>query len=377
MTLAKLETPRLLLDVEKLDANMARMKGHVEGLGSRLRPHLKTTKSVALARHVLGDLSHPITVSTLKEADYFAEHGATDILYAVGIAANKMDHVFALRHKGVDLSIILDSMAAARMVAETTATAETAVPVLIEIDADGHRSGVAPGSPELLEIGTALADAPFAELRGVMTHAGGSYDCRDSACLERAAREERARTLDCADALREAGHDCPVVSIGSTPTALAARNLDGVTEVRAGVFMAFDLVMAGIGVCHPDEIAVSVLATVIGHQAAKGWVIVDAGWMALSRDRGTHDHPVDQGYGLVADDAGGILGDVIVHGANQEHGILTRRGGQPLNVTDFPIGSRVRILPNHACATAAQHQSYLVVGTDGNIVAEWERINGW
>ena len=99
--------------------------------------------------------------------------------------------------------------------------------------------------------------------------------------------------------LRSHGHAAPVVSVGSTPTAHFARDLTGVTEVRAGVFVFFDLVMHGIGVCAIDDIALSVLATVIGHKPEKGWILIDAGWMALSRDRGTANHPVDQGYGLV------------------------------------------------------------------------------
>ncbi|MGB5724472.1 MAG: alanine racemase [Parasphingorhabdus sp.] len=377
MPFAALETPQLLLDVTKLDANTARMKAHVERLGSRLRPHLKTTKSVDLARHVLGDLSHPITVSTLKEADYFAGHGARDILYAVGIAENKMDHVVALRRKDVDLTIILDNLASAAMVVARAAAAEIMVPVLIEIDSDGHRSGVEPQSGALVAIGRLLEDGAYTLLRGVMTHAGASYDCRTTACIEKLAAQERSLTLGSAEMLREAGMACPVVSIGSTPTALFSKNLDGVTEVRAGVFMSHDLVMAGLGVCAPEDIALSVLATVIGHQPAKGWVITDAGWMAMSRDRGTSGHGIDQGYGLVADEYGRLLGDVVVNGANQEHGILTAHEGKPLDISGFPIGMRLRILPNHACATAAQYGEYLVVDSGSEILTRWERINGW
>jgi len=169
-----------------------------------------------------------------------------------------------------------------------------------------------------------------------------------------------------------------VVSVGSTPTAHYSRDLTGVTEVRAGVFVFFDLVMAGIGVCSIDDIAISVLATVIGHQRDRGWILVDAGWMAMSRDRGTARQEVDQGYGLVCDLQGQPYGDLILADANQEHGIMMLRPGSQAQLPDLPIGTRVRILPNHACATGAQHGGYQVMHMGSSIIeAEWPRFGGW
>jgi D-serine deaminase-like pyridoxal phosphate-dependent protein len=164
--------------------------------------------------------------------------------------------------------------------------------------------------------------------------------------------------------------------VGSTPTATFADSFDGVTEVRTGVYMFQDLVMAGLGVCAVADIAISVLGTVIGHQREKNWVLTDAGWMALSRDRGTAKQKVDQGYGVVCDALGQPLEDLIVLDANQEHGIVARRGGGPIDFSRFPMGTRLRILPNHACATAAQHCEYQVL-RDGQPVEVWERFNGW
>ena len=166
------------------------------------------------------------------------------------------------------------------------------------------------------------------------------------------------------------------MSVGSTPTALSAQSLEGVTEVRAGVYVFFDLVMHNIGVCTMDEIALSVLTTVIGHQRDKGWAIVDAGWMAMSRDRGTAAHAVDQGFGLICDTEGAVIGNLIVVAANQEHGIVARRDGGALDMTRFPVGALLRILPNHACATAAQHGCYHVLEA-GEVIARWPRFGGW
>jgi D-serine deaminase-like pyridoxal phosphate-dependent protein len=277
----------------------------------------------------------------------------------------------------VDLCVILDSVEQAKAVAHIAQATGDRIPALIEIDCDGHRAGVRPGDPQLLEIGR-LLQAGGAVLRGIMAHAGESYACRSVAALEQAAEQERAAAVGCAEALRSAGLPCPIVSIGSTPTAHFARRLDGVTEVRAGVFMLFDLVMAGIGVCAIDDIALSVLATVIGHRADRGWIFVDAGWMALSRDRGTARQSVDQGYGLVCDLDGQPYPDMIVSETSQEHGILAIRSGSTASLPVLPLGARVRILPNHACPTGAQHDRYHVVAGGSQIVsAEWERFRGW
>jgi len=191
------------------------------------------------------------------------------------------------------------------------------------------------------------------------------------------AEQERAAAVHAAQRLRAAGIACPVVSVGSTPTALFAERLDGVTEVRAGVFVFFDLFMAGLNVCGVDDIALSVLATVIGHQREKGWTILDAGWMAMSRDRGTARQPVDQGYGLVCDLDGRPLEDLILVGANQEHGIMAHRCGKIEGALQLPVGAQVRILPNHACPTAAQYDHYKVLGPGREIAASWPRISGW
>lgn len=373
MNLAELETPALVLDRSRLERNLERMRGHLQRLGVNLRPHVKTAKCVEVVRRALQGQGGGITVSTLKEAEQFFAQGISDILYAVGIAPNKLDHVAALRRRGADIMIILDNVAAAQMVAARSATTDAGFPALIEIDCDGHRAGVQPGDPRLVEIGRILGP----DLRGVMTHAGDSYNCGSVAAIRAMAERERAAAVRCAQELRSAGLSCPVVSVGSTPTATYAENLDGVTEVRAGVYMFFDLVMAGLEVCALDDIAVSVLATVIGHQPDKNWIITDAGWMAMSRDRGTAKQRIDQGYGVVCDMAGVIIDDLIVADANQEHGIVSRRDGGFIDPARFPLGAQLRVLPNHACATAAQHPAYQVVNGATEVESVWTRFSGW
>ena len=379
MQLIELETPALLLDRSKLDGNLERMSAHIRGLGGVLRPHVKTVKSIDVVRRALRDTPGGITVSTLKEAEYFLAHGIRDIVYAVGIAPAKFAHVIALLRNGASLKVIADSVDAVRQLAEAARAAHLRVPVLIELDVDGHRSGVSPASQLLLDLGHALTSTAGVTLAGVLTHAGDSYNCRGADALAQFAERERAGAVGAAQRLRAAGYQVPIVSVGSTPTGTFARDLSGVTEVRVGVYMFQDLVMAGIGVCSVDDIALSVLVSVIGHQSERGWIITDGGWTALSRDRGTSTHSVDQGYGLVRDVGGRALAeDFIVVSTNQEHGIVARRDGGSIDPQRFPVGTLLRVLPNHACATASEHGCYHVVdGTAPAVLDRWERFSGW
>ena len=368
-----LPTPALLLNRSRLERNAARIRDKVRSLGVTLRPHVKTSKSIDVLRVLSGGEDVPITVSTLAEARYFFAHGVTDILYAVGIAPVKLPEVAALIRAGCKLRIILDTAEAAEAVRAFFEAERVKIDALIEIDSDGHRAGVAPDDPLLIEVGRRLGPS----LAGVMTHAGASYDCRTRDEFEAMAEQERALTVDAAGRLRAAGLPCPIVSVGSTPTLHYARSLEGVTEVRAGVYAFGDLVQAELYTCSIDDIAIGVLASVIGHNRQHGRVLIDAGFLALSRDRGTADLPVDWGYGAVCDPVTGeIVEGVTVSSTNQEHGIITARSGE-IDFDRFPVGSRVKILPNHACATAAAYDRYFVTDDSEAIEAVWERVNGW
>lgn len=375
-TLSEAPTPSLILSVDKLDRNLNRMKAALEGKGVSFRPHLKTAKSVDVAARVVPPQG-AATVSTLKEAEVFAAAGVQDLLYAVGIAPQKLPRVSALSKSGINISVLIDSVEQAEAVSAECRRAKVHLPAFLEIDCDGHRSGMRPDdAPTLLKVARALTDG--AELRGVLTHAGLSYESRGAEDAARWAERERLAAVSAADVLRQAGYACPAVSVGATPTALHARDLSGVTEVRAGVFMFFDLVQTGIGVCGQDDIALSVLATVIGDQRESRRITIDAGWMALSRDRGTAAQEIDQGYGIVCDLQGVPFQDLLVLDANQEHGVIGLRPGSTAPLPELPVGARVRILPNHACATAAQHDGYLVVeGRSEQVSAYWPRFHGW
>jgi len=378
MQLQDIPTPAALIDTTRMQHNIERMQSRMDTLGVKFRPHVKTTKCLPVARAQIAAGAQGITVSTLKEAEQFFADGVTDILYAVGMVATKLPQALALLRSGCKLTLLTDNLASAQAIAAFGRAQGQVFDVMIEIDTDGHRSGVKPEDGSLLAIGEALQGG--ARLAGVLTHAGSSYELSTPEALEALAEVERAGCVRAAERLRAAGFACPIVSVGSTPTALAARHLEGVTEVRAGVYVLFDLVMANVGVCTTDDVALSVLTTVIGHQPDKGWAIVDAGWMAMSRDRGTQKQATDYGYGQACAEDGRVLPGWLLTSANQEHGILSYAGADAGTGNDiearFPVGTRLRILPNHACATGAQFPEYQAIAP-GATAQTWQRFHGW
>jgi threo-3-hydroxy-D-aspartate ammonia-lyase len=370
-----LSTPAALIDTARMQRNIDTMQHRMNTLGVALRPHVKTSKSVEVVKRQIAAGARGITVSTLKEAEQFFAAGITDVLYAVGMVATKLPQAKALRDRGCDLNIIVDSVDAAKAVADFGAAQRHVFEVWLEVDTDGHRAGLKPESDELIAVGRTLREGGM-KLAGVMTHAGASYECNTQEALQAMAEQERSRCVLAAERLRAAGLPCPNVSVGSTPTALSAQHLNGVTEVRAGVYVFHDLVMTNIGVASLDEVALSVLTTVIGHQKEKGWALVDAGWMAMSRDRGTQKQTHDYGYGQVCDVHGKPVAGYVVDSANQEHGIIARVGEVDRDIASrFPVGTLLRILPNHACATAAQFPEYVAV--NGDEQTSWGRFYGW
>ncbi|HYC06114.1 MAG TPA: alanine racemase [Azospirillaceae bacterium] len=376
-TIQDLPTPALLLDVGRLRRNALRVRTKAQALGVRLRPHLKTAKSVEVARLLTAGGEPRITVSTLAEARYFFGAGFDDILYAVGIAPGKLPQVADLVAAGCRLTVVVDNVPMAEAVQRFAAASGLVVPVMIEVDTDGHRAGIEPDDPQLIDVAVALHAGPGVAFAGVMTHAGDSYGCRSVQQFEAMAAKECAGISRAAARLAAAGFPCAEVSIGSTPTAHYARALPGVTELRAGVYGFGDLAQAGLGTCAIDDIAISVLCSVIGHRPKLGRIIVDAGFLALSRDRSTATQPVDWGFGAVcrAED-GQLLENLVVSGTNQEHGIITARNGEP-DYAALPIGSQLRILPNHACATAAAYDRYHLVEGSSALRGTWPRVNGW
>jgi D-serine deaminase-like pyridoxal phosphate-dependent protein len=375
-----LPTPALILDLDRVERNCRRMRARAENLGVTLRPHMKTAKSADVARLATGPQSAGITVSTLAEIEYFAQAGFDDITYAVGITGHKIPALADLQRRfGVRVSLLTDSVQAVHEVAERAEALGEAFVLFIEIDCGGGRGGVPAGAPDLLLIAQAIQASPTLSLAGVLTHAGQSYDATSMAAIAEIAESERTAVTQAAERLRAAGIEVRAVSVGSTPTARYAASLAGVTEMRPGVYTLFDLAQVSLGTCTIDDIAVSVLATVIGHNPRSRRMLIDAGALALSKDLSASKLGAHVGYGLVCPVTGGPpLGGMYVAEVHQEHGLIAGVDLEEVVPARFPVGTRVRILPNHACLMAAPYGRYHVVrGENTCVLGVWPKATGW
>ena len=373
MIFPELSTPTLLLEKEKLMANIARMQARADSLGVQLRPHLKTMKAAKAAEVLMASGASGITVSTLKEAGYFLDHGFRDITYAVGMVPVKLSEAASLMARGADLKIMTDNLEVARIIAAQADQSGISYKVLIEVDCGDNRGGLRPESEELLEI-AGLIEKSAAHFQGLLTHAGHSYGVDNTSAIEKIAEQERAAVVHAATRLRAAGFKVDTVSLGSTPTGLYAKDLPGITELRAGVYTVFDMDQQSRGVCTTEEIALSVLSCVIGHNKAAGKILLDAGGLALSKDRSADKFRPEVGYGQLCNLDGTIIPELYVTSVSQEHGHVRVRLESDYEL--FPVGSCLRILPIHACMTAAAYDHFNII-ENGVISGKWDRVNGW
>ena len=374
--LKDLFTPCLILDRGKLDDNIRKLKSIVSKQKIDFRPHLKTAKCLEITKILVKEFGPRAMVSTIEELEQLKSSGINDFLYSVAIVPNKLDRIARNLSNNCKITVSVDNISTAQELVTFYKTTGNRITAVIELDLDGHRSGVRPyANEQLIKISKCLDE--FDLFRGVMSHAGESYGLSNEEDINNCAKNEANQTLMAAETIQKVGINCELVTIGSTPTALSGSKNIGITELRAGVFIFFDLVQSGVGVCELNEIALSVLTTVISINIEIDAIIVDSGWMALSRDRGTSSQEIDYGYGQVCNENGELIDDLIVTNVQQEHGIIQVREGSDAKLPNLKPGDLLRILPNHACATAAAHSCYHVVNNADDSIKIWNRFNGW
>lgn len=372
-TFEDLKTPSLILDATRMRRNAAAMTRVAATNGVQLRPHIKTHKCVEVAQIQLEGQRPVVTVSTLAEARAFAARGFADILYAVPIEPGKFAEVVELRKQDISLSLITDDLQVVPVLDDAAKRAGRSIDVSLKVDCGYHRCGVEPDSDEALLIPRAISDSPNLKFAGIVTHAGHSYNCKSKEELRALARHERDCMAELAERLRAADIDVPTVSIGSTPTITHVDHLKGIDEIRPGNYIFFDAFQATIGSCSFADCALTVLASVIHRDLTRRKVVIDAGAIALSKDRGAVDLDSACGYGRVLDLTGNDLG-LRAEALSQEHGQVPVADDRLLD--QLRVGTRVRVLANHSCLTAAQHTHYNVLEGD-QIVDRWEIHRGW
>jgi len=375
MKLETLKTPSLVLDIAKVKRNAERMSRRIKQFSADLRPHIKTHKCIEVARIQTAGHSGAVTVSTLAEARSFAANGFTKITYAVPIESGKFKEAIEIS-RDCELSLITDDSDVPDQLNDAAKQANVQLNVFLKVDCGYHRCGVEPTNPEAIEIPRRISNASHLRFAGILTHAGHSYNCQTKPELLALAKHERDVMADFGEALRKEVGQVPIVSIGSTPTITSVDHLDGIDEVRPGNYIFFDAFQATLGSCSFDDCALTVLAAVVHRASGEGdrrKVIIDAGAIALSKDRGPVGLNPDCGYGKVLDLSGKDL-NLTVSEMSQEHGIIIAKDE---NIFDrLRVRSRVRVLANHSCLTAAQHSHYNVLEGE-NIVDHWRIHTGW
>lgn len=373
MQLETVKTPALILDAKRMKRNAERMTTRAKSLNVALRPHVKTHKCVEIAKLQTAGNAGGIMVSTLAEARFFLKNDFRDITYGVPIEAGKFAEAIEIAKKCDRFSVLTDDAATVELLNKTAQSEDIKLNVFVKIDCGYHRCGVEPNTREAFELPRLISDSPNLNFAGILTHAGHSYHARSAEELLSIARTERDSMRDLAGRLSDEGLTVPNVSIGSTPTMSAIDHLEGITEIRPGNYIFFDAFQATLGSCRFDDCALTVLAAVVHRDTTRQKIVVDAGAIALSKDRGAVEIDANCGYGRVFDLAGNDL-DLRVESLSQEHGTIFVEDETKFN--RLPVGSRVRILANHSCLTAAQHSHYHVLENE-QIVDRWEINRGW
>eukprot|EP01112_Ceratiomyxa_fruticulosa_P015291 TRINITY_DN4472_c0_g1_i2.p1 TRINITY_DN4472_c0_g1~~TRINITY_DN4472_c0_g1_i2.p1 ORF type:complete len:433 (+),score=88.42 TRINITY_DN4472_c0_g1_i2:64-1299(+) len=405
-TIQELPTPSFIVDINALKRNTQRMLDNAKELGVSVRPHMKTAKTVQGAEYMTANTPKEkaaITVSTIAEAKYYANAGFQDILYAIPIVTSKIPEVALLSSKIKRLSLFVDNEVHIKSLIqyklENPSTSPARWSVYVKINAGNNRAGIEIGDPKSLDFVryVAVENKDHIDFMGIYAHSGHAYRSRNTEEIKAVALQEAELLSNFAQKLRdEKGVICPFVSIGSTPAcsvlatavkeslARGGKGIGLVNEIHPGNYVFYDLMQVEMGSCEYNDIAVSVVCKVVGHYPNRNMFLVDAGSLALFSDLGCHHlvapgsqttacipHPYVVGYGCIAGDS-----NLRVLGVTQELGKIEGVNGTKIDFSKYPIGSTVRIFPNHSCLTAALYSTYYIVDNE-NVVDEWHPVKGW
>ncbi|WP_194164543.1 alanine racemase [Microvirga thermotolerans] len=339
--LPDLKTPFVLVQRERMFRNLQRAADIAAGAGVRLRPHVKTHKSVELAALQQEFGAEGLTASKPSEAEVFVHAGFKDVLvaYPVVDAERIIPLLQAAERNRASVTFIADSREGIAALDRAAKVVGRAVPVRIKIDVGLHRCGVAADSPALGDLANALRQAPALAFDGLLSHAGHAYACRGRDAIAEVAAEERRLMLLAKKRMEGFGFPDAKISVGSTPTVFASGSFEDIDEIRPGNYVFLDLTAVRLGIATLDDVALAVVATVVS--ANEDYYIVDAGSKALTSDLGAHSSG-GSGYGLAFAFDGREQGLPVVR-LSEEHGFVERRGG------GLATGTRLLIYPNHAC----------------------------
>ena len=361
----RIETPAVVIQRATLDDNLRRMQTLARTHGLRLRPHIKTHKSLAIARLQMAAGACGITAAKVDEALPFIREGIPSVTLAQPqMIASKLDRLMAASQAyGCDLRLIVDSRPGLALLAGRAVEQRFIPGVFIKIDVGLHRCGCRPDDPAILELAKTIQQHPRLQFVGLLSHAGHAYGAADRSAVAAIAEDERRIMLAVARRLEDAGVPVQEISVGATPTVLAATRFDGITEIRPGNYVFMDQTPLRLGLVTLEQVALTVMTTVISRNP--DFLIVDAGSKTFSSDLGAHGSGRGTGFGIGW--PRGCFGNdekaLTLVRLSEEHGFITRSNN------DLDMGARVRFIPNHACPVANLARTLVVV--EGDNVYEW------
>lgn len=348
---AGLDTPRVVVDLARVAANIARLQSEMDRRGIALRPHAKTHKSVAVARLQLAAGARGITVGTLGEAEVLTDAGIDDVFvaYPVWAVGPKAARLKAVHGAAGRFRVGVESARGADHLAAAVAGSDRPLTVLVEIDPGNHRTGLA--SPQAAVGVARAARAAGLVVAGVFSHGGHGYRIDGAA----RAGEDEVRSLQAAAAaLRSDGFAIDTISAGSTPTMLSAA-AGAVNEMRAGTYVYGDRQQWMLSAIPAAGCAVAVAATVVSVHSDR--VVLDAGAKMLTKDRADWL----TGYGAIVD-----YPELVIERVNDYHGVVAT----PAGADRSRLGDVVAVIPNHVCPVVDLVDSIVAVAADGS-TAEW------
>ena len=375
--IGEIATPALIVDANRIQRNAEAMTARAHLLGVKLRPHLKTCQSLPVANLLLGEDWDTAAAATLMDVRIYFEAGLKNIRYTSPFAPTSVAAVAPLIREGLHFEAIVSDQDLAALLGLEAKRHGVVLNLVIELTVqNGERSGVDHGSEAFIALAKFIDQHPHLALVGIYADASSAAGHEERAKRIAAIEHHRETLAEAQKTLAGIGISVGTVSIGSTPALTEALSLNGVTEACAGLYGFQDLEQHRAGLARLNEIAITVLATVIQHCDKTGRIFIDAGSLTLAQDACDSYPDKEHGFGLVTSvhDASPLgPGDIVVTSFSQEQGVIARRNGEPVPTDELPVGARIRILPNHACVTVAVHRGYHVVSADGTVTDYWPR----
>lgn len=354
---AAIETPGVVISLEAVESNINKMAGAIKKTGVQLRPHAKTHKLPQMAQRQLDAGAIGITVAKMAEAEVMAAGGITDIFVAYPIVAmSKLERAVKLVQSGIRLIIGVDSLEGAQRVSQAAVKHGVQLEVRLEIESGLNRTGVdAAAAPALAQ---QISKLDGVLLGGIFTYRGAMLSGAATMDLKAAGHEEGRIMVQTAEAISAAGVEIRDISVGSSPTALYAAEVEGITEVRPGTYIYQDVMQAAFGLCETGDCAGAVVATVVSRPTPTR-IVIDGGSKTFATDVQPDKAPLHlKGFGHIVGDP-----DAVFERMNEEHGVISVKAD-----SSYQVGDVIAIIPNHICSTINLHNFVYLQQADGTLV---------